>query len=72
MEERKQPENGSKKNGDPGRIPTCDLGVRSALLYAAELRGHTGAEGDSGKTNPESSRSGYVKVTLPSRALPED
>ncbi len=26
--------------GDPGRTPTCDLGVRKALLYAAELRGH--------------------------------
>ena len=27
-------------SGDPGRTPTCDLGFRKALLYAAELRGH--------------------------------
>ena len=27
------------KGGDPGRTPTCDLGFRKALLYAAELRG---------------------------------
>ena len=26
--------------GDPGRSPTCDLRVRSALLYATELPGH--------------------------------
>ena len=26
--------------GDPGRSPTCDLRVRSALLYATELLGH--------------------------------
>lgn len=32
-----------KKNdfyGGPGRSPTCDLRVRSALLYATELPGH--------------------------------
>jgi hypothetical protein len=26
--------------GGPGRSPTCDLRVRSALLYATELPGH--------------------------------
>ncbi len=26
-------------NGGPGRSPTCDLRVRSAPLYASELRG---------------------------------
>ena len=29
--------------GDPGRTPTCDLGFRKALLYAAELRGRHGS-----------------------------
>ena len=29
----------TKGCGDPGRTPTCDLGFRKALLYAAELRG---------------------------------
>jgi hypothetical protein len=29
----------SKLSGGPGRSPTCDLRVRSALLYAAELPG---------------------------------
>ena len=29
-----------QRGGDPGRTPTCDLGFRKALLYAAELRGH--------------------------------
>ena len=28
-------------NGGPGRSPTCDLRVRSALLYATELPGHS-------------------------------
>ena len=28
--------------GGPGRSPTCDLRVRSALLYATELPGHWG------------------------------
>jgi hypothetical protein len=27
-------------DGGPGRSPTCDLRVRSALLYATELPGH--------------------------------
>ncbi len=27
--------------GGPGRSPTCDLRVRSALLYATELPGHS-------------------------------
>src|ERR1700733_15968977 len=27
-------------SGGPGRSPTCDLRVRSALLYATELPGH--------------------------------
>ena len=26
--------------GGPGRSPTCELRVRSALLYATELPGH--------------------------------
>ena len=29
-------------DGDPGRIRTCDLRIRSPLLYPAELRGHYG------------------------------
>jgi hypothetical protein len=29
-------------DGGPGRSPTCDLRVRSALLYATELPGHHG------------------------------
>ncbi len=32
-----------KRPGDPGRTPTCDLGFRKALLYAAELRGRHGS-----------------------------
>ncbi len=28
------------EGGGPGRSPTCDLRVRSALLYATELPGH--------------------------------
>jgi hypothetical protein len=28
-------------SGGPGRSPTCDLRVRSALLYATELPGHS-------------------------------
>src|SRR6202046_5296581 len=30
----------SSRDGGPGRSPTCDLRVRSALLYATELPGH--------------------------------
>lgn len=33
----------TKGCGDPGRTPTCDLGFRKALLYAAELRGRHGS-----------------------------
>lgn len=30
------------KNGTPGRIRTCDLGFRKAMLYPTELPGHVG------------------------------
>ena len=30
----------SKKAGTPGRIRTCDLRIRSPLLYPAELQAH--------------------------------
>ncbi len=31
-----------KRFGDPGRIRTCDLRIRSPLLYPAELRDRSG------------------------------
>lgn len=46
--------NGKQEDGDPGRTPTCDLGFRKALLYAAELRGRRApslaGRGGEGKT----------------------
>lgn len=33
-----------KKYGAPGRSRTCDLQIRSLLLYPAELRAHNMAE----------------------------
>lgn len=45
--------------GGPGRSPTCDLRVRSALLYATELPGH-GKDCDNMLARSSSSPEGLV------------
>ena len=51
--------------GGPGRSPTCDLRVRSALLYATELPGHVN---DLRVRGIEDSRMSHATASVPDSA----
>ncbi len=52
--------------GTPGRVRTCDLRLRSPLLYPAELPGHNHKEGF---TPPVLGRSKFVYKTPPPKGF---
>ena len=58
--------------GAPGRIRTCDLRIRSPLLYPAELRGPAGPWGPARSGRPDSNRRpfGPKPNALPGCATP--